>query len=185
MNMLSSRRRAHAFRATRRIRTLALACATAWLSGCSGVAITQISPESARHTGAETPGYIVHAPMVVVEIAEVEVCAQRNDSNKCVRTTTRCSVGKPFVLPDYQRPFRVNVKSGLGKTNVDLTFNDGWLLGKVKDASDNSGIPASLLKVLEGVRSLAEAKARVGGCKPAGLYRVGPDSTSLQELKLY
>jgi len=44
-----------------------------------------------------------------------------------------------------QKPYLIDVKSGLGKAGTDVTIIDGWRLGNVKDNSDNTAILGNLV----------------------------------------
>lgn len=87
-----------------------------------------------------------------------------------------CVVGKPFVPPDYSRPYRIDSKAGLGKSGVEVTIMDGWILGTFKDNSDNTAILQAIRgKALHGDRSTC----------PVGMYRaVKGGSGRIEEVPL-
>lgn len=150
------------------------ACA---LAGCSGLPTRPISPaleRSAHESDGAASGYVVYGPMVVVEVAQREVCIAKNDKGACVDAETRCAIGAPVVLPDLAKPFLVDIKSGFGKAGVDVTIVDGWRLGNVKDNSDNTAILGLIEKIAVPLLARAEpgATARRSGCRAPGLYRV-------------
>ena len=162
------------------------ACA---LAGCSGVDIRPISPDLERqaHTRDGTAsGYVVYGPMVVVEIAVREVCVAKNDRGACTEQEARCSAGAPFVLPDLDKPFLVDVRNGFGKAGVDLTIADGWRLSSIKDQSDNTAILGAIEKSALA-RTFDTAARRVGGCSAPGIYRVVTKGSgvTLEPLRLY
>jgi len=162
------------------------ACA---LAGCSGVSIRPISPaleRSAHEQDGTVSGYVVYGPMVVVEIAVREVCVAKNDRGACTEQETRCSAGEPFVLPDLDKPFLVDVRNGFGKAGVDLTIADGWRLSSIKDQSDNTAILGAIEKIALARTSDTSAR-RVGGCSAPGLYRVviKGGGVTLDPLRLY
>jgi hypothetical protein len=146
------------------------------VAGCAGVDITPISSrdETDAHAGTRPrSGYIVYEPMVVVEVSEKEVCRARDEKGACREVVAVCAAGTPFLLPDMSKPFLVDVRSGFGKTGVEVTITNGWQLGSIKDNSDNT----ALLGAIEKVASLALARttapdAAGRGCKAPGLYRV-------------
>ncbi|MHB1185726.1 MAG: hypothetical protein ACYC4A_13620 [Desulfobulbia bacterium] len=161
--------------------------------GCAGLDITPISPadEVAAHAGGTNlKGYIIYEPMVVVEVSPKELCIKKDDKGTCTETTTTCSAGAPFILPDTSKPFLVNVRSGFGTTGVDVTIANGWQLGNFKDNSDNTALLGTVEKVLGfslkgGIPVGTPSK---GECKDPGLYRVTLTSggeVTLSLLKVY
>lgn len=160
------------------------------LGGCAGIDIHSISPDeaTAAHKGSTLPGYIVYAPMVVVEVAAKDVCVRKDKSGNCTYQETRCSAGAPFLLPDYSKPFLVRSKSGFGKAGADITIVDGWRLGAIKDNSDNTAILGAIASALGTKSFVGPSKPAAGGCDIAGLYRVNSDSTrgiTLQQILSY
>lgn len=160
------------------------------LSGCAGVDIKPISQDQAlraHQAGSSASGYIVYEPVVVVEVSQKDVCVAKDDKGNCKAQETRCSAGTPFVLPDYSKPYLVDVKSGFGKSGVDITITDGWRLGNVKDNSDNTAVLGTVEKLL-GIKSptVIEA-AKAGNCKTPGLYRltIDKDGVALTRMLVY
>ena len=155
------------------------------LSGCAGLDITPISPadEAAAHAGTRPlKGYVVHAPMVVIELSRREICP-RDEKGKCSGPSEiACVAGTPFTLPDPTRPFLVDIRSGLGKAGVDVAITNGWQLGNLKDSSDNSAILGTIEKIA-GTRLLHLSRDDAGGPScPAGLYRLRSDGTGFEPL---
>ncbi len=158
--------------------------------GCAGVSITPLSQDEAAaiHRGdSKKNGYVIYEPLVVVEVSQIEVCIEKDSKGKCKKSVTRCSAGKPFVLPDYSKPYIIDIKSGFGKAGVELEFSDGWLLSKVKDNSDNTAVLGAVEKLLG-----LETKSSIGtdsasGCKDPGIYRVNisPSGIGLEQIKVY
>lgn len=162
-----------------------------FLNGCAGVSITPISNQqavNAHSDGTTNNGYIVYEPIVVVEVSQKEVCVQKDKNGKCLQTETRCSVGTPFTLPDYSKPYLVEVKSGFGKAGVEIEIKDGWMLGKVKDISDNTAVLGLVEKLLglEKAAFFPGAKPS-GGCEAPGLYKVSllDGKVVLEQFHLY
>ena len=149
----------------------------ACVAGCAGLDITPISPkdEAAAHAGSTSlKGYIIYEPMVVVEVSRKEVCLEKDANGNCKGTPiVTCSAGAPFILPDTSKPFLVDVRSGFGKTGVDVTFNNGWQLGNIKDNSDNTALLDTINKVIgfAGTRSIAREPS-TQTCPAQGLYSV-------------
>jgi hypothetical protein len=162
------------------------------IAGCVGLEITPISPtdEAASHAGGtDLKGYIIYEPMVVVEVSQKELCSAQDDKGNCKGATViTCSAGTPFLLPDTSKPFLVNVRSGFGKTAVEVAITNGWQLSSIKDNSDNTALLGTLEKIigLGGARSVAR-EATVGKCKAPGLYRVhlAPEGVTLSPLLIY
>jgi hypothetical protein len=161
------------------------------LAGCVGLEITPLSPaeEAASHAGGTSlKGYIIYEPMVVVEVSQKEVCSAQDPKGNCTGASViSCSAGTPFVLPDTSKPFLVNVKSGFGKTAVEVAITNGWQLGNIKDNSDNTALLGTLEKIIAlGAKSIAREGA-VGQCKASGLYRVNqaPTGVTLSPLLIY
>jgi len=90
-------------------------------------------------------------------------------------------------LPDTSKPFLINVRSGFGKTGVDVAITNGWQLGNIKDNSDNTALLGTVEKILGlGVKSIAR-EPTAGKCKAPGLYRVNhaPTGVTLSPLLIY
>lgn len=161
------------------------------LGGCSGVDIRPITPALETRAHAEdgvASGYVVYGPMVVVEISRV--CVVKDSKGVCKDDETRCAAGAPFVLPDFSKPFLVDIRNGFGKSGVDLTIADGWRLSGVKDTSDNTAILGAIEKIalarMAEPRTASEEAVR-GGCAAPGLYRVEltPEGMKLSPLLPY
>ncbi|WP_353254510.1 hypothetical protein [Salinisphaera sp. PC39] len=151
------------------------------LAGCAGVEIEPISPEqaTAAHTAnSAINGYIVYEPLVAVEVSKQNVCVEKDSEGKCSEYVSRCSAGAPFVLPDYSKPYRVEIKSGFGKSGAEVSIADGWRLENVKDSSDNTAVLGTLEKIL-GIET-----APVEECKSPGLYRVNLVNGGIELSKL-
>ncbi|HJY76707.1 MAG TPA: hypothetical protein VKE95_08750, partial [Burkholderiales bacterium] len=132
--------------------------------------------EKAAHSGdSSVRGYIVYAPQVVFSVGEADVCTQPLQNGKCPDGATRrlCVVGNPIVLPDFSKPFAVDIQSGLGKAGADVQIADGWRLTGVKDTSDNT----ALLTLLQKAAGLPLASTDKGCGEVAGLYRWKTDAT--------
>ncbi|WP_423908709.1 hypothetical protein [Candidatus Spongiihabitans sp.] len=87
----------------------------AFLSSCAGVNIKPITiteDGSSHGTGNNLDGYILYAPKVFVVVKNIE--------NDCKITS--------FQMPDYNKPFTLNLKSGLGKIDTTIEIKDGWML---------------------------------------------------------
>ena len=167
--------------------TVWIAAGALALAGCSGVDIRPISPtlEREAHTrdGAAS-GYVVYGPMMVVEVTPREVCVVKGEKGACGTTETRCAVGTPFALPDLAKPFLVDIKSGFGKSGVELTITNGWMLGGIKDHSDNTAILSLLEKVAVPMLRASEDPAKRAACSAAGLYRVDIDGANVKLIPL-
>ncbi|MFA5321921.1 MAG: hypothetical protein WC373_04550 [Smithella sp.] len=145
--------------------------------GCAGVSITPISKQDAidlHKPNAGKSGYVVYEPMVVVEVNKKEVCVEKDSADKCTKKGMTCAAGTPFVLPDYSKPYLIDIKSGIGKAGADITIIDGWRLGSVKDNSDNTAILGNLVTLATKFPFRASQDNK---CKE-GLYRVTMDNSS-------
>jgi len=153
-------------------RILAVLIALAALAGCAGLDIRPLTPEqaAAAHAGGGQQGYIVYAPMTVIELGDKD----------------GCRVGAPFQLPDYSRPYLVRSRAGLGRSGVDVSISNGWMLGGIKDTSDNGVL-------LDAAASVLRARSAGGGegapaCRAPGLYRLVRDAEGrmqFEPLRLY
>ena len=166
-----------------------LSLLAATLAGCSGLDITTLSPDDEARSHAGGPklsGYIIYAPMVVVEVSQKETCSVPEVKGKCAGDiTVTCSAGAPFVLPDTSKPFLVNSRSGFGKAGVDVTINNGWQLGAIKDSSDNTALLTTFEKILSlGAARMAVREGPAGNCKAPGLYRVNLDAAGISLARL-
>jgi hypothetical protein len=166
------------------------ALVAASVAGCAGLDITPISPEAdqAAHAGTPLQGYVIYAPMVVVEVARKTVCGKTKADGQCEGTPAiTCTASAPFTLPDPSKPFLLNSRSGFGKAGVEVTITNGWQLGNIKDNSDNTAILALIEKLLPLRGAMIAATAQAPDECKAGLYRVTYDGASLrlEELLLY
>lgn len=139
------------------------------LAGCAGLDIQPLTPQqaAAAHAGNGLAGYIVYAPLTVVEISDRE----------------GCRVGAPFQLPDYSRPYLLRSRSGLGRSGVDVSIAEGWMLGGFKDTSDNGALLGTAGQLL-GMRGGSGAAGTGGGCRASGLYRLAARGDGGVELLL-
>lgn len=161
------------------------------LGACAGVEIEPLTAAQAQevhHGGAQAAGYVVYAPMVVLEVAQEEVCIAKDDKGHCQAQETRCTASKPFTLPDYSKPYRVSSKSGLASAGSEINITDGWMLGSVKISVDNA--PAlGLVQKLVALNRLETPDAGTSGrgCSAAGLYKADMVSgaVKLSPLLLY
>ena len=154
---------------------LAVNCAVLALTGCAGLDIHPLTPQqaAAAHAGNGPAGYIVYAPITVVEISDRD----------------GCRVGTPFQLPDYARPYLLRSRSGLGRSGVDVSISSGWMLGGFKDTADNGAL-LSTAGALLGMRGGAGSPpgGAAADCRAPGLYRLvaRPDgSVELAALHTY
>jgi hypothetical protein len=162
------------------------------LCACAGVDVTPLTAVQAQHmhAGGQAPaGYVVYAPMVVVEVTQQEVCVAKDDKGHCQAQETRCVAGKPFSLPDETRPYLVSLRSGLGKAGSQIEITDGWMLGGLRDAADGTASLGLVQKLLSLRMAEGAAGAAGGGhaCAAAGLYRASLQGAqvTLQPLLLY
>lgn len=158
------------------------------LAGCAGVDVRPITArqaDSAHAPDSEVRGYIVYAPLVVVEVSRQEGCAGKDDKGHCV-PGVQCVAGKPFLLPDYSRPYLIDARAGLGRAGLDMTIADGWRLGSLKDSSDNGDLLGALERIVTRSGAVGPGSA-AGECRAAGLYRIatGPDGLELSKLLVY
>lgn len=167
-----------------------LALIAASVAGCAGLDITPLSPDQdkAAHAGGTAlKGYVIYAPMVVVEVTRKTVCSKPKPDGQCEGTLeVTCAAGTPFTMPDPTKPFLVNAQSGFGKAGVEVTITNGWQLGSLKDNSDNTAILGLVEKLLPLRSAAVPALASPETCK-AGLYRATYDgkNVKLTEVLLY
>ncbi|MCC7462191.1 MAG: hypothetical protein IT480_06970 [Gammaproteobacteria bacterium] len=147
---------------------MSLCLAVLALVGCAGLDIRALTPQQAAdlHAGNGPAGYVVYAPMTVVEISDRD----------------GCRVGAPFQLPDPARPYLLRSRSGLGRNGVDVSVADGWMLGGFKDTSDNSAWLGTAGQLL-GLRPGGEVVPRTGVCRAPGLYRLAVQAGGELELR--
>lgn len=155
------------------MKTAAMALLLLMLSACAGVNIRPISTEQekAAHSGdSSVQGYIVYAPLILFSVGETEVCTKPLPKDQtCPADAIRrvCGVGSPIVIPDFSKPFAVDIQTGLGKAGADIQIADGWRLTGVKDSSDNT----ALLTLLQKAVGVSIAATEAGCAELAGLYR--------------
>ena len=139
------------------LRWLAVWLGSLAVAACAGLDIQPLTPAQAAgaHAGDGAAGYIVYAPMTVIELSDRD----------------GCHAGAPFQLPDYSRPYRVRSRSGLGRSGVDVSISEGWMLSGIKDTSDSSALLGAA-GTMFGMRAGASAAGGAGGCRAPGLYRL-------------
>lgn len=149
------------------------------LSGCGGLEISSLSveeAEGAHKSGQKISGYIVYHPMIVVAVKKEKVATEDGTIQ-----AIKCVVGKPQTLPDYEKPFLLRLKPGIGKSSVNLKIEDGWRLDGVEAESDTTALLEEIVR-RGGVLSTstlpdeqqAEPETDIT-CKPdlePGLYRL-------------
>ena len=170
------------------MRSIVWLAAIAALGGCAGVSIDPISADKAGKAHSQdgaVKGYIVYGAMIVMQIGETEVCTQRGNDGKCTANKTVCTVGTPTVLPDYSKPYSVDIRSGLGKAGVEVQIADGWRLSGVKDASDNTALLSFLEKNIFKTESVTKSTAAgpCGALEP-GLYQWTGQKKALIRLEI-
>jgi len=142
------------------------------LAGCAGLDIRPLTPgQAARaHAGEGPAGYIVYAPLTVIEVSDRE----------------GCRAGAPFQLPDYSRPYLVRSRTGVGRNGVDVAISAGWMLGGIRDTSDN-GVLLDAMGTALGVRAgsggaIGGGGLPAGACRAPGLYRLAADAAGNVQL---
>lgn len=167
------------------LKNLSVSIAAVSLAGCAGLDIASLSIEAANDAhsqGKEVKGYIVYHPMVVVEVAEKELCVVKNEKGQCTNVKNVCGVGEPKVLPDYSKPYLLTPKSGLGKAGVDVKIEEGWRLGGIKGESDNTAL-LGVLAAAGGIGTSGQgpvSDAAISGCSDSGLYQLKPLKGGIQ-----
>jgi hypothetical protein len=149
-------------------RWIAMCLGSVALAGCAGLDIQPLTPAqaAAAHSGSGPAGYVIYAPMTVIEVSDRD----------------GCRAGAPLQLPDYSRPYLVRSRSGIGRCGVDVTISEGWMLGGFKDTSDNNALLDVAASAL-GLRAGAGAAGQGGAaCRAPGLYRVVPGASGSVEL---
>jgi hypothetical protein len=142
------------------LRWLAVCFGSLAVAACAGLDIQPLTPAQAAgaHSGGGAAGYIVYAPMTVIELTDRD----------------GCHAGAPFQLPDYSRPYLVRSRSGLGRSGVDVSISEGWMLSGIKDTSDSSALLGAAGSVfgMRGGAGGGVAGGGAGGCRAPGLYRL-------------
>lgn len=159
------------------------------LAGCSGLQLKTLSStevERARTSGG-TPldGYVVYEPLVAVKVGNALMCPDGSvpdAKNPCAGAQVQCVIGDVMKLPDYGKPYLVSVQNGFGKAGVDVAIAEGWMLGHIKDNSDNTAMLTFLKETLTlGVAKNDPTRAADGSrsCTP-DLYRVTASNEGLK-----
>lgn len=153
------------------LRSVVIVVGAAATSGCAGLDIVPITKQQAQtaHDGSGKAGYIVYHPLLLVRVGSELRCPQdKMPDGKCDRnnaTIEYCEVSAPFLFPDYERPYRVTSKAGLGKAGVEVSIMNGWMLSSFKDNSDNTALLSELSK---GLMKKFDGKSPT--C-PTGIYQ--------------
>ena len=144
------------------------------LAGCGGLKITSLTAQQAEEAHIKkdaVSGYIVYHPMLVVWLK---------------KSGDACEIaGKPVVLPDYSKPFLLEIERGLARSSVELQIEDGWRLGGVKTEADNTALLKLAGQVAMGMVGLssAVASADAQACTP-GFYKLVLDDDEVKMKRL-
>lgn len=80
-------------------------------------------------------------------------------------------------LPDYSQEYTVNLRPGIGRSNLDLKLKDGWMLTEMGAETDSR-----FSEALSAFGNVLEA-ARTASSDPVGLYRLDIDPAGNVKLK--
>jgi len=154
--------------------TSLLILATA-LSGCAHMKIDPLLPTTAQdwHDGdSSRKGYLVYSPRVFVKVELSTVCAKEGADGACAETQEKCAIGDQFVLPNYEKPYVVRFKGGLGSATSTFKLTNGWLLSEATSTRDISGVINSVLA--EGLDEKSPCATGLYELTGAGLQKFWP-----------
>jgi hypothetical protein len=80
-------------------------------------------------------------------------------------------------LPDHSQEYTVNLKPGIGRSNLSIKLKDGWMLTEMGGESD-----ARLSETVTAFGNVLEA-AKTASSDPVGLYRIDIDAEGNVKLK--
>lgn len=140
-----------------------------FLSGCAGISINPITNQD--ETERNFNGYVVYSPKVFVHVKVVD--------NDCKIST--------FQMPDYAKPFTVNINGGFGKINANVNIINGWMLGGIIADIDNTSVVgdingAAFPQSLQQNDPDKRKKPDVCGDMKEGIYSLEYANTSLKDV---
>lgn len=130
-----------------------------FLSSCAGVNIKPITKEQdTTDLRKSLNGYIVYSPKHNIKVTNI---------------FGNCIIENNYI-PDYSKPFTIELESGLGKFEGSIKIKDGWMLETVTVKTDNTSIPNGVIGLFANDDS---KKIPAGNCKIlSGIY-------TLEEIK--
>jgi hypothetical protein len=149
------------------------------VAGCAGLDVKTLKSHEVKDArakgGAPLSGYIVYEPMVIVSVSWPKICIGTEEPGGACKgqLVTHCAAST-LLLPDYEKPYLVSTRAGLGKAGAEVTIVDGWMLGTLKDSSDNAALVSALASFKSSPATVQPsiAKKDEPGCKLPGLYRL-------------
>lgn len=129
----------------------------AFLSACASVDITPIDPSS--NHDPKKKGYVFYAPQPYMTVAQAEHGG--------------CALAIVY-LPDKSRPYRAEVKGGIGSVAFSPKFANGWMLSEAGVTVDNNG--DELLAAIGGLLALDGGGSPPARCEKEGMYRLDIDA---------
>lgn len=120
-------------------------------AGCAGYKLKPISPAEAKRSHEEgsksNEGYIFHAPQPFLLGTLKELDGGKSPTYDF----------KLIYLPDYNRPFRFTRYEFLAKSDLDVTFTDGWQFTNAKSTTDTTAAFSTLVDLAKGVVGTLDA----------------------------
>jgi len=92
--------------------------------------------------------YQLYSPRILVTVSDARQCIKPGAGGACPDGSWEynCVMSKPWVLPDYSKPYVATFKTGFGSQSASITIVDGWMLGQASSATGVSAITATLLE---------------------------------------
>lgn len=119
---------------------LALIITAALITGCGGLELREgLVP-------AGKAGYQLYHPRVLVTVSAERQCIKPEAGGACSdgKWEHKCVMSKPWVLPNYEKPYVATFKRGIGSQTASIAIVDGWLLGQASSATDVSALTSTL-----------------------------------------
>lgn len=122
---------------------LALLTTASLIAGCGGLDLRQGTVSAGK------AGYQLYYPKILVTVSAERQCIKPEAGGACpgANWEYNCVMSKPWVLPDYSKPYVATFKPGLGSQSASIEIVDGWMLGQASSATDVSAIAATLLEL--------------------------------------
>lgn len=129
----------------------------ALLTGCAGYNLKPIAPGSSTHNPSRE-GYVFYAPApFLMGTLKAPAPAAGGGGGAAAGAAAVQYDFKIVYLPDSARPYRFTRYEFLAKSNLKITFADGWLFTGAESSTDTTQALTALVDLLELGKGIATA----------------------------
>lgn len=121
---------------------LTLLTTVSMVAGCGGLDLR-------KGLADDKSGYQLYYPKILVTVSAERRCISPDAKGECPDDEWKhnCLMSKPWVLPDYNKPYVAKFKKGVGSQSATIEIVDGWMLGRASSATDVSAITSTLFEL--------------------------------------